>query len=90
MPCDNFVTSTAGSRGYFLRGAGVLLNQALISYALQFAYSRGSVPIQTPFFMRKERMAECAQLSQFDDELYKVTGGLPCLLCCGALGFMVS
>lgn len=74
------LTSTAGSRGYFLRGAGVLLNQALISYALQFAYSRGSVPIQTPFFMRKERMAECAQLSQFDDELYKVTGGLPCLL----------
>jgi seryl-tRNA synthetase len=62
----------------------VLLNQALISYALQFAYSRGSVPIQTPFFMRKERMAECAQLSQFDDELYKVTGGLSCLLHCVA------
>lgn len=53
----------------------MLLNQALISYALQFAYSRGSVPIQTPFFMRKDRMAECAQLAQFDEELYKVTGG---------------
>jgi seryl-tRNA synthetase len=68
----------------------VLLNQALISYALQFAYSRGSVPIQTPFFMRKERMAECAQLSQFDDELYKVTGVLPGLLHCDALGFLLS
>lgn len=64
----------AGSRGYFLKGAGVLLNQALVSYALQFAYTRGSTPLQTPFFMRKERMAECAQLSQFDEELYKVTG----------------
>lgn len=70
----SFFASVAGSRGYFLKGAGVLLNQALISYALQFAYSRGSEPIQTPFFMRKERMAECAQLAQFDEELYKVTG----------------
>lgn len=66
----------AGSRGYFLKGAGVLLNQALVSYALQFAYTRGSTPLQTPFFMRKERMAECAQLSQFDEELYKVSGEL--------------
>ncbi|KAK0602900.1 hypothetical protein LWI29_038087 [Acer saccharum] len=28
----------------------------------------------TPFFMRKEIMAKCAQLAQFDEELYKVTG----------------
>jgi hypothetical protein len=32
------------------------------------------MPVQTPFFMQKPIMAECAQLSQFDDELYKVTG----------------
>jgi seryl-tRNA synthetase len=31
--------------------------------------------VHTPFFMRQEIMAECAQLSQFDEELYKVTGG---------------
>ena len=35
-----------GSRGYFLKGAGVLLNQALITYALQFAYKRGATPVQ--------------------------------------------
>jgi seryl-tRNA synthetase len=28
--------------------------------------------LYTPFFMRKEIMQEVAQLSQFDDELYKV------------------
>jgi seryl-tRNA synthetase len=28
--------------------------------------------LYTPFFMRKEVMQEVAQLSQFDDELYKV------------------
>ena len=29
-------TDVAGGRGYFLKGAGVLLNQALINYALTF------------------------------------------------------
>jgi seryl-tRNA synthetase len=33
----------------------------------------GYTPLYTPFFMRKEVMQEVAQLSQFDDELYKVS-----------------
>ncbi|KAH9299614.1 hypothetical protein KI387_031296, partial [Taxus chinensis] len=64
----------AGGRGYFLKGDGVLLNQALINFGLAFLRKRGYSPLQTPFFMRKEIMAECAQLAQFDEELYKVTG----------------
>ncbi|KAL6008400.1 hypothetical protein ACLOJK_033909 [Asimina triloba] len=64
----------AGGRGFYLKGAGVLLNQALISFALQFLGERGYTELQTPFFMRKDIMAKCAQLSQFDEELYKVTG----------------
>lgn len=64
----------AGSRAYYLINEGPLLNQALISYALQFASQRGFTPIHTPFFMVRDVMAECAQLSQFDEELYKVTG----------------
>lgn len=64
----------AGSRGYFLKNEGVLLNQALINYAMQFAARRGFSPVHTPFFMQKPIMAQCAQLSQFDEELYKVTG----------------
>lgn len=63
-----------GGRGYYLKREGPLLNQALINFALQFGYARGYSPVHTPFFMRQEVMAECAQLSQFDDELYKVTG----------------
>lgn len=65
-------TKVAGARGFFLKGAGVLLNQALINCGLQFAVKRGYEPLQTPFFMRKSIMAECAQLSQFDEELYHV------------------
>lgn len=64
----------AGNRGYFLMGDGMLLNQALISYGLAFLCPRGYTPIQTPFFMGKTAMAAVAQLSQFDDELYKVSG----------------
>ncbi|CAM6109765.1 unnamed protein product [Calypogeia fissa] len=65
---------TAGGRGYYLKGAGVLLNQALINFGLAFLYKRNYTPLQTPFFMRKDVMGECAQLAQFDEELYKVTG----------------
>ncbi|EYB83027.1 hypothetical protein Y032_0345g3124 [Ancylostoma ceylanicum] len=35
---------------------------------------KGFTPLYTPFFMRKEVMQEVAQLNQFDEELYKVSG----------------
>lgn len=51
------------------------LNQALIWYGLQFLQKRGYIPLQPPYFMRKDVMAETAQLEQFDEELYKVGSG---------------
>jgi seryl-tRNA synthetase len=51
----------------------VFLEQALVNLALQMLKDRGFTPLNTPFFMRKEVMEEVAQLSQFDDELYKVS-----------------
>lgn len=63
----------AGGRGFYLKGTGVLLNQALINFGLSFLRKRGYTAMQTPFFIRKDVMAKCAQLSQYDDELYKVT-----------------
>nr|CAN77028.1 hypothetical protein VITISV_015339 [Vitis vinifera] len=64
----------AGGRGFYLKGDGVRLNQALINFGLDFLEKRGYTALQTPFFMRKDIMAKCAQLAQFDEELYKVTG----------------
>ncbi|XP_048432847.1 serine--tRNA ligase [Pyrus x bretschneideri] len=64
----------AGGRGFYLKGAGVRLNQALINFGLDFLEKRGYTELQTPFFMRKDIMGKCAQLAQFDEELYKVTG----------------
>ncbi|GMH07754.1 hypothetical protein Nepgr_009594 [Nepenthes gracilis] len=64
----------AGGRGFYLKGDGVLLNQALINFGLAFLMKRGYMPLHTPFFIKKDIMAKCAQLAQFDEELYKVTG----------------
>lgn len=52
----------------------MLLNQALINFGLKFLKDRdlGYTALQPPFFMRKEVMAKCAQLKEFDEELYKV------------------
>lgn len=64
----------AGSRGYFLKGAGVMLNLALIQYSLKFLSERGYTAVQPPYFMEKEQMSKCAQLDDFDEQLYKVSG----------------
>ena len=65
-------SAIAGHRGYYLKNWGVRLNQALISYGMDFLVKRKYELLQTPFFMKKEIMAKTAQLSQFDEELYKV------------------
>jgi len=65
----------AGHRGYYLTGDGVDLNQALISYGLDFLRKKGYKKIQPPFMMSREIMGKTAQLDSFDEDLYKVTGG---------------
>ncbi len=65
----------AGHRGYFLRDVCVLLNQALINYALTFLRQRQFCLLQPPYFMKKEVMEGAAQLEQFEEELYKVGDG---------------
>ena len=82
-------SNVAGGRGFYLKGDGVLLNQALINFGLAFLSSKGYTPLQTPFFMRKDIMAKCAQLAQFDEELYKVNSSVhyganifPCMSIC--------
>ena len=65
-------TNVSGGRGYYLMGPAVMLQQALIQLSLHMLEDAGFSPLYTPFFMRKEVMREVAQLSQFDEELYKV------------------
>jgi len=46
----------------------------LPQYATSLLAEKDFEPLQTPFFMKKEAMNQVAQLTQFDDELYKVVG----------------
>ncbi|KAI9635544.1 uncharacterized protein MKK02DRAFT_27058 [Dioszegia hungarica] len=64
----------SGHRGYFLTNDGVDLNQALINYGLQFLRERGYKKTQAPFMVKKDLMAATAQLEEFDEALYKVSG----------------
>eukprot|EP00667_Euglena_gracilis_P009527 EG_transcript_9682 len=74
METGDIATKTAGGRAYFLTGPLVQLQLGLISYAISFLTQKGYTPIYPPFFMTKEAMGAVAQLSDFDDQLYKVTG----------------
>ena len=65
----------SGHRGYFLKGDAVLLNQALINYAMHFLSTKKYEIIQTPFYMNQNIMAKTAQLEDFDEQLYKLDDG---------------
>lgn len=67
-------TKTGGGRAFFLQGPLVQLQLGLINYAMNFLISKEYTPMYPPFFMTKEAMGAVAQLSDFDDQLYKVTG----------------
>ena len=64
----------AGHRGYFLKGLGVLLNQALINFGIKQLIQRGYTPVQPPFFVKKSVMEATCQLSDFSENLYQVEG----------------
>lgn len=65
---------TAGARGYYLLRPMVFLENALIQLALRMLDDKDYISMSTPVFMRKDVMHDVAQLSQFDEELYKVVG----------------
>ena len=67
-------TDIAGERGYFWKHIGVKFNRALINYALDFLEKKNYSFIETPHFMQKEQMELVAQLSEFNETLYKLEG----------------
>ena len=51
-----------------------MLSLALQNLGMHFLQSKGYLPVIPPYFMNHTVMSECAQLEQFDEELYKVSG----------------
>lgn len=61
-----------GSRFYYLMGDLVLLNLALMKYALEKLIEKNYIPMWTPFFTKHEVMKAAAELADFKNQLYKI------------------
>ncbi|MBC7127900.1 MAG: serine--tRNA ligase [Candidatus Methanosuratus sp.] len=64
----------AGARFYYLKNDLVRLNYALIRYGLDFLVSRGFIPYQPPYMMKRKVLEGAVSLSDFEDTIYKVEG----------------
>lgn len=64
----------SGSRFYFLKDQLVRINQALISFALDFLFERGYTLLQPPYMIRKNSMEGAVILEDFRDVIYKIEG----------------
>jgi seryl-tRNA synthetase len=62
----------AGARFFFLKGEGVLLDMALMGFALEEMVRKGYMPIEPPFLMRRKPYEGVVALSDFEDVLYKI------------------
>jgi len=67
-------SEVVGSRFYYLKGDIVLLNLALLKYALEKLISKNYIPMWTPFFIKHEVMKAAAELADFEEQLYKIDG----------------
>jgi seryl-tRNA synthetase len=62
----------AGARFFYLKNEGVLLDMALISFALEELIKKGYKPLEPPFMMRRKPYEGVVSLSDFEDVLYKI------------------
>jgi len=62
----------AGARFFYLKGAGVQLDYALLNFALEEMIKKDFTAIEPPFLMRREPYEGVVALSDFEDVLYKV------------------
>jgi seryl-tRNA synthetase len=62
----------AGARFFFFKGAGVLLDMALINFALETLDKKGYTLIEPPYLMKREPYEGVTALGDFVDVLYKI------------------
>ena len=64
-------TKVAGFRGYFLKGDGVLLANALSQLALKHFMEKGFTPMYVPSMLRRETFMGTGYLPQGEEDLYR-------------------
>ena len=62
----------AGSRFFYLKGSGVLLDLALINFAIREMTNKGFELVEPPYLMRREAYQGATALADFEDVLYKI------------------
>jgi len=62
----------AGARFYYLKGLGVLLDMALINFALNELIKKGYKPVEPPYMMRRKAYEGTTALTDFEEMLYKI------------------
>jgi seryl-tRNA synthetase len=62
----------SGSRCYFLKNEAVLLENAIMRYALDFLTERGFTPFSTPVFVREEAMVGTGYFPTGREESYAI------------------
>jgi seryl-tRNA synthetase len=61
-----------GSRFFYLKKEGVLLDMALMSFALEELTKKGYLPVEPPYLMRREPYEGVTALGDFEEVLYKI------------------
>src|SRR5919199_4895489 len=64
----------SGARFYFLKNQLVMMNQALIHFALRFLSEKGYTLAQPPYMIRRGAMEGAVILGDFEDVIYKIEG----------------
>jgi len=62
----------SGARFYYLKGLGVLLDMALINFALNELVKKGYEPVEPPYMMRRKAYEGATALLDFEEMLYKI------------------
>ena len=62
----------SGARFYYLKNEAVMLDMALIHFALGELKKKGFIPIEPPFLMRRKPYEGVTDLGDFQEMLYKV------------------
>lgn len=68
-------TRIAGFRGYFLKGDGLLLEQAVLQYALKMLVAEGFTPMSAPVLVKEESMWGTGYFPWGNEDHYKTQDG---------------
>jgi seryl-tRNA synthetase len=64
----------AGARFFYFKGLGVLLDFALMQFAMDTLHGKGYTLIEPPYLMKREPYEGVTSLGDFADVLYKIEG----------------